>query len=121
VEQPAGLRSERRALVEQVADLTTELQSVIDAAVDANLDDEHDPEGSTVAFERARVSALLARATARLGELDRAISNVDAGTYGLCEGCGQPIAAERLVALPGASTCIDCATRATSWTMRGLR
>src|SRR4051812_36413988 len=110
VKQPDGLRAERHARAEQVLDLTNELQSVIDAAVDANLDDEHDPEGSTVAFERARISALLAGARARLVELDRAISNVDAGTYGVCESCGDTIAAERLVALPAASTCISCAT-----------
>lgn len=41
-------------------------------------------------------------------EIDRALAKVEAGTYGLCDGCGQPIAPERLEALPWAAVCVRC-------------
>jgi RNA polymerase-binding protein DksA len=43
--------------------------------------------------------------------LQAAISRIDAGTYGVCTQCGQPIAQQRLEALPYTTTCIKCATR----------
>lgn len=84
------------------------------AASDVATDDEHDPEGTTIAFERAQVSALLDRARRRVTELDEALERLDAGRYGVCVGCGGPIAPDRLVARPSARTCIDCANRGAS-------
>jgi len=74
-------------------------------------DDEHDPEGSTIAFERAQVAALLDQAERQLAELDAAVARVDAGGYGQCESCGDAIAAERLLVRPAATRCITCARR----------
>jgi RNA polymerase-binding transcription factor DksA len=71
-------------------------------------DDEHDPEGATVAFERAQVAGLLHQAKRELGELTEAQARLDAGTYGVCERCGQPIGDGRLEALPAATRCIRC-------------
>nr|WP_231121809.1 TraR/DksA C4-type zinc finger protein [Motilibacter peucedani] len=80
------------------------------ASADSNADDEHDPEGATIGFERAQLSALLEQSRARLLELDAALARVEAGTYGTCEVCGQPVAAGRLEARPTARTCVSCAT-----------
>ena len=41
-------------------------------------------------------------------EIDRALAKIDAGTYGLCEQCGQPIVRARLEALPYAALCVAC-------------
>jgi DnaK suppressor protein len=41
-------------------------------------------------------------------EIDWALAKVEAGTYGLCDGCGEPIAPERLEALPWAALCVSC-------------
>jgi RNA polymerase-binding transcription factor DksA len=71
-------------------------------------DDEHDVEGSSVGFERARVTALLASAQARLAALDDAQARLDDGTFGRCEVCGGPIGDERLAALPDAVRCVAC-------------
>jgi DnaK suppressor protein len=79
------------------------------ASRDTNADDEHDPEGSTIAFERAQVSALRRQAAEHLAEVDTALSRVATGSYGLCEGCGDAIAPGRLEARPFVRTCIDCA------------
>jgi RNA polymerase-binding transcription factor DksA len=74
-----------------------------------NTDDEHDPEGATIAFERAQVIALRNEAAGRLEAIDRALAGLDAGTYGRCAVCGGPIGVERLLALPGVDACVGCA------------
>jgi len=100
----------RTAAEEQVAALTRQLQDIIDSSRGANADDEHDPEGSTIAFERSQLTALLTQAQQRVADVDRALRRHDEGTYGICEVCGQPIAAERLAVRPSARTCVGCAT-----------
>jgi DnaK suppressor protein len=74
-------------------------------------DDEHDPEGSTASLDQARDTALLGQVSRTLAELDAARERLAAGTYGTCERCGRPIAAERLAARPEARRCIACAAR----------
>jgi DnaK suppressor protein len=46
--------------------------------------------------------------------VDAALARIDAGTYGTCTSCGQPIAKERLEALPAAAHCIECQKKASS-------
>jgi RNA polymerase-binding transcription factor DksA len=100
---------------ERTAQRVVELNGVFDAIVAssdaANLDDEHDPEGATVGFERAQVSALLERAREQLEELDAAMDRHQRGSYGRCEHCGEAIPAARLAAQPAARACISCASR----------
>jgi DnaK suppressor protein len=99
----------RAETLAQIDALTREFDEVVAASEASNADDEHDPEGATIAFERQQVVALLAQARARLADVDAALARRDAGGYGVCESCGRPIAAERLAARPAARTCIDCA------------
>jgi len=108
------LAAERSRLARQVADLTRDLQAIIDASADTNADDEHDPEGATIGFERAQVASLLEQARHRLAALDRAEDRLRAGTYGRCERCGAPVPAERLTAHPTATTCVPCGQTAAS-------
>lgn len=103
------LRAERAEVERTVAALVRELDSAAEAA--AGADDEHDPDGSTTAFERAQTAALLARAREQLAALDRAEQRLAAGTYGQCQRCGAPIAPERLQALPATAHCRPCAER----------
>jgi DnaK suppressor protein len=51
---------------------------------------------------------LLQRDEATLAEIDEALERVKAGTFGQCEGCGQPIPKARLNAVPHARFCVDC-------------
>jgi DnaK suppressor protein len=103
------LAAEQAEVLARVGALSRSLEDIVSASVSANADDEHDPEGSTIAFERAQVAALLAQATAHLRESTEALQRLDAGRYGHCERCGGAIARERLLARPTARTCIDCA------------
>ena len=100
------LDDERRAAADLLASLTRDFTGIVDASADSNADDEHDPEGSTIAFERSQVSALIEQAEQRLVEIEAARARLDAGTYGTCEVCGEPIAAGRLEARPVARTCV---------------
>jgi DnaK suppressor protein len=96
---------------QQIVALTRDLHGVIDASRSSNADDEHDPEGATIAFERAQVAALLSAARRHLADLDDALARFTAGSYGVCERCGQPIAADRLAVRPAARTCVTCPGR----------
>lgn len=51
---------------------------------------------------------------ARLEELARASDKIRDGTFGVCEGCGTPIPAARLQAVPAATDCVPCA-EAKEW------
>ena len=108
----ALLDEERRAALALLAALTREFTGIVDASADSNADDEHDPEGSTIAFERSQVGALIEQAERRLTEIDAARSRIDEGTYGRCEVCGKQIPDRRLEARPVARTCVGCATTA---------
>ncbi|GAA1481919.1 hypothetical protein GCM10009624_23590 [Gordonia sinesedis] len=101
-------RDSTRALVETLA---ARLEAVLEATADTAADDEHDPEGATLAVERGHIVAQLERSRTRLEELDAAFQRVEEGTYGICEVCGEPIAAVRLEVLPAARMCVTCAAR----------
>jgi DnaK suppressor protein len=104
------LAAERQRTLEQIAALMRDFAGIVEAAAGVATDDEHDPEGATIAFERAQVSALLSQSRDRLAALEHALVRVEDGSYGACERCGRPIAPERLAARPDAATCIDCAS-----------
>lgn len=106
---PAALRDEREAVENRIHGLRRELASMLDGTT--SNDDEHDPEGATVAYERAQVSSLLDRALRERDELELAVRRVQEGHYGTCERCAARIGPQRLEALPAARRCVDCATR----------
>jgi len=103
------LLAERDAALGQLAALTRDHDALVAASEASNADDEHDPEGATIGFERAQLDATIAMTRDRLADLDRALAQVAAGGYGRCETCGGDIGAERLAARPSARTCITCA------------
>ena len=103
------LAAERRQALQRLAGLTRDFDTVVAASRDTNADDEHDPEGATIAFERSQIGALARQARHHLDEIDAAVARLEAGTYGTCEQCGTPIDEERLAARPAARTCIRCA------------
>lgn len=44
-----------------------------------------------------------------LDEIDAALANIAAGTYGVCEGCGEPIGSARIASRPQSAFCESCA------------
>ena len=106
-----SLRRLRDQAEAQLAALEADLRGLFEASRSSNADDEHDPEGATIAFERAQLTAVLEATRRQLTELDSALARWAEGTYGVCEDCGRPIPPERLAARPSARTCVGCAGR----------
>ena len=104
-----SLGEQREHADAQIATLTDSFNSIVEAAELVGTDDEHDPEGTTIAFERAQVTALLNQASADRDAIDAAVAKLDEGLYGTCEVCERAIGVERLKAIPSASRCIACA------------
>ncbi len=103
-------------LAKELADTELRLKSlradfaeVVAASADSNADDEHDPEGSTIAFERSQVGAQIEQAEHHVSEIVAARERLADGVFGVCEACGRPISRARLVARPVARMCITCA------------
>ncbi|KRE43058.1 hypothetical protein ASG74_07440 [Knoellia sp. Soil729] len=107
----AALLCEERAELEgRIAHFDADMALMFEASRDSNADDEHDPEGQTIAYERSQLSALTAQAREQLREIEAALQRVEAGTYGVCEFCGRAIAPGRLEARPTARTCVEHAS-----------
>ncbi|WP_234434295.1 TraR/DksA family transcriptional regulator [Streptomyces sp. NRRL F-5126] len=105
------IAGKRESTARLVGSLTRLWDDVVAASALTGDDDEHDPEGATVAFERAQLRDTLVQARGDLEALDRAARRVATGEYWVCERCGGPIAAARLAARPTATCCIGCAGR----------
>jgi DnaK suppressor protein len=106
------LLAERARAQGRAVALERELAGIAEAAAQPGTDDEHDPEGATLAFEREHTAALLAGAREQIAQIDAAIGRLDEGTYGTCVRCGGPVGEDRLAARPAAATCVRCARRA---------
>ncbi len=95
-----------RALLEAERDaLRSELTELGGLDYDANFAD-----SSQVTAERGETERLANSLRETLDEVEAALAKLDAGTYGLCEECGEPIAAARLEAMPAARFCITHAS-----------
>jgi RNA polymerase-binding transcription factor DksA len=101
------LRDEWAEVNARLATMSKDLESVWAASVDSNADDEHDPEGQTIAYERSQLSALIRVSQEHLAEIETAIARLEHGDYGTCSVCLQPIPAARLEARPTALTCVQ--------------
>jgi|SRR5271166_455359 len=106
-----ALAADRASTQERLAGLEREFAGIVESSASANADDEHDPEGATIAFERQHLVALIEQARDHLGAIDAALRRIEDGTYGRCEICGRPIAPDRLAARPTATRCVACAGR----------
>ncbi len=66
-----------------------------------------------VQMENDAVLAGIGEATKQeLAQINRALAQLDQGSYGHCSSCGQPIGARRMLALPNSDLCIACAEAA---------
>ena len=105
------LSTEAARTAARAAALERDLVNIIEVSADSVRDDEHDPEGATIAFERAQVATLLADARAQMAAIEQATARLAGGEAGRCEDCGGPIGLERLLARPATTQCVTCASR----------
>jgi RNA polymerase-binding transcription factor DksA len=103
------LQEERERAQARLDHLRREREEIVATVQLDPPDDEHDPDGATLAWEREQLAALIAAQTERLGAIDDALDRVAAGTHGRCTDCGEPIPPARLEIRPAATRCVDCA------------
>jgi len=71
-------------------------------------------DGTTEAVERLNRTAAAQSLSTSLEEVERALAKLDEGTYGVCDVCGNPIAPERLEAIPWTALCVADAAKRSS-------
>ncbi|MFC6579886.1 MULTISPECIES: TraR/DksA family transcriptional regulator [Planomonospora] len=104
----------RGRLAAEIEELTLEIaraESEIASSdvTDGAGDDQADAGART--YAREREIALTLNSRDLVAQNERAIARIDAGTYGVCESCHQPIGKERLQAFPRATLCVACKQR----------
>ncbi|AWN26757.1 TraR/DksA C4-type zinc finger protein [Streptomyces sp. NEAU-S7GS2] len=110
---PAEVAEARTELMEETSRLRLEIVSAEDAIAglmrdsgDGAGDDEADTGSKNITREHEL--ALASNAREMLHQTERALGRLDAGTYGLCENCGNPIGKARMQAFPRATLCVEC-------------
>ncbi len=103
------LATEAAALRADIDRAESDIASRLGDAVGDAGDDQADVGAKT--FEREHELALTHNARELLAQNERAIARIDAGTYGTCESCGEPIGKARLQAFPRATLCVSCKQR----------
>jgi DnaK suppressor protein len=106
------LEAEKIRLEEQVEDYERDLEEA--RLTESSSDRSPDPgnaEASSMKLEYAKELSIEQNTLDLLGKVDRALERVAAGTYGICESCGNSIPVERLDVLPYSTLCVECASR----------
>jgi DnaK suppressor protein len=106
----AVVDAERERTADRIASLESLVASIVEGSELVSTDDEHDPEGATIAYERAQASALLRQARADLDALAARHRELEREERVVCVSCGREINPERLAALPTTSHCVACAS-----------
>lgn len=97
--RPAAVHETRRRL-EHARDSRMEQLRALDAGG-------HGADDQLVSVQRDAVQRVLT-------EIDEAFARVEAGTYGTCLGCSEPVPPERLEILPYTRYCVPCQSRAAA-------
>ena len=107
-----------RSIKRELETKRSALSSAITSSARTTREDDHrreifkDPYGTASLTHDDEVQAAVVDRRARqLEEVNRALADIDAGRYGICRECGEPIAKARLQALPYTPTCIECARK----------
>jgi RNA polymerase-binding transcription factor len=106
-----ALLEERRRVVDAIEYLHEENPGSLEDESDEMRLDNHLAETASVTLDREIDYTLEENAEHVLQAIDAALARIDDGTFGTCQSCGQPIAPERLEALPHATRCLDCKRR----------
>ncbi|MGA5320777.1 TraR/DksA family transcriptional regulator [Streptomyces seoulensis] len=105
-EARAELAAEADRLGTEISTSEASLVGMMRDSADGAGDDEADTGSKNITREHEL--ALAANAREMLSQTERALERMDAGTYGLCENCGNPIGKARMQAFPRATLCVEC-------------
>ena len=108
-----GLRSRLRGDLDQMTD---EALRRSQSETSGNLSNVplHMADVGTENYDQEFTLGLIENEQATFDEVQTALGRIDAGTFGKCEECSEPIAKPRLQALPYTKYCIQCARKLES-------
>ncbi len=109
------LHRRRRLILETTARTSAELDALRSAERDPEFE-----EGAQSEHEQYTLTRLTEAQRREVAMIDAALQRVDSGDYGVCRDCDTDIDPRRLLALPYALYCADCATRRERRTAREL-
>jgi RNA polymerase-binding protein DksA len=107
------LLEERQRVVDAISYLHEETPGSLEEETEEMIGsvDNHPAETASATLDREIDYTLEENSEHVLAEIDSALGRIEAGAYGTCRTCGQPISEERLEAIPYATQCIDCKRR----------
>ena len=105
----AAVEAEQERTARQVASLEAIVATIVEGSELTSTDDEHDPEGATIAYERAQAIALLRQARADWDALVITRQQLNERRQVVCSVCRREIDLERVAALPTTTRCVRCA------------
>jgi RNA polymerase-binding protein DksA len=111
----------RKRLLEERAELESQLTTIEETSFASSQSDmsgevsfdEENADAGTFTFERERDLSIENNVRDLMGKIDRALSRMEEGTYGVCSRCGKPIEKARVKALPYVDLCIKDAQAQT--------
>jgi DnaK suppressor protein len=106
------LQEDKERLEEQIEDYERDLEEA--RLTESSSDRSPDPgnaEASSMKLEYAKELSIEQNTVDLLDKANRALARIDAGTYGICESCGNAIPVERLDVLPYSTICVACASK----------
>lgn len=115
------IHEERRRLQSLVDSLAVSFADLTEAADASPPDDEHDPEGHTIAFERSQLTGQRDGYVRAIAELEAAELRLHDARSAFCEVCGEPIPHERRLAVPSTTRCVACVRQGPPRGLRGAR
>lgn len=103
------LEEDATGLQADIAEAEAQIADRLDSGLRDDGDDEADAGVKT--FEREHEFVMTSNARNLLEQTEKALARIDAGSYGVCESCGEPIGKARLMAFPRAVLCVTCKQR----------
>lgn len=108
------LEEDKERLEEQIEDYQRDLEEA--RLTESSSDRSPDPgnaEASSMKLEYAKELSIEQNTLDLLSKATHALARIEAGTYGICESCDNPIPVERLDVLPYSTLCVACASRSS--------
>ena len=101
------LLQRRREAKEEIEQMREQINEAKEQADDNSAYGVHMADAGTDAMEREKLHLMISRQQKYIGYLDRALERIENETYGICRVTGEPIAKERLEAVPHTEISIE--------------
>ena len=98
-------------LLAEIERLTQEIEQQQHPQANVSYEGNDDHDLTMIHLEQTTNQAVIEQRLRLLRQMQAAYKQVEAGTYGVCEACREPILPERLEAIPWATLCVTCQGR----------